>query len=119
MYVQQNLAREFPKLRSYERFVSQMKKLFITLFSYLIHIKGKITGISFIDSTSIKVCHTKRISRNQVFKGLAKRGKTTAGLFYGFKLHLIINDRREIVTFQLTPENVSDMTMLETLTTGL
>jgi hypothetical protein len=119
MYVQQNLYREFPKLVSYERFVSQMKNLFVPLFSYLLHIKGQITGISFVDSTSIKVCHTKRISRNQVFKGLAKRGKTTAGWFYGFKLHLIINDRGEIVAFQLTPGNVSDVTMLETLTTGL
>ncbi len=119
MYVQQNLYREFPKLISYERFVSQMKNLFVLLFSYLIHIKGQITGISFIDSTSIKVCLTKRISRNQVFKGLAKCGKTTAGWFYGFKLHLIINDRGKIVAFQLTPGNVSDVTMLETLTTGL
>ncbi len=119
MYVQQNLSREFPKLICYERFVSQMKNLFVPLFSYLLHIKGQITGISFIDSTSIKVCHNKRISRNQVFKGLAKRGKTTAGWFYGFKLHLIINDRGEIVAFQLTPGNIADVTMLETLTKGL
>ncbi len=119
MYVQQNLSRESPKLLSYERFVSQMKNLFIPLFSYPIHVKGKITGISFVDSTSIKGCHTKRISRNQVFKGLAKRGKTTVGWFYGFKLHLIINDMGEIVAFQLTPGNVSDVPILETLTTGL
>ena len=119
MYVQQNLYREFPRLISYSRFVRLMKTLFIPLFSYLVHIKGKITGISFVDSTSIRVCHNKRISRNKVFKGLAKRGKTTAGWFYGFKLHLIINDKGEIIAFQLTPGNVSDVTMLEILSSGL
>ncbi len=118
-YAKNNLHREFPKLLSYTRFVAQKKNLFIPLFSYLIYIKGEITGIAFVDSTSIKVCHNKRISRNKVFKGLAKRGKTTAGWFYGFKLHLIINDKGEIIAFQLTPGNVADVNMLETLTTGL
>jgi len=119
MHVQQHLHQEFPKLLSYERFISQMKKLFVPLFAYLLHIKGQVTGISFIDSTSIKVCHNKRISRNSVFKGLAKRGKTTAGWFCGFKLHLIINDKGEIIAFQVTPGNVADVTMLESLTKGL
>jgi hypothetical protein len=119
MYVQQNLYREFPRLISYSRFVRLMKTLFIPLFSYLIHIKGKITGISFVDSTSIRVCHNKRISRNRVFRDLAKCGKTTAGWFYGFKLHLIINEKGEIIAFQLTPGNIADVTMLETLSSGL
>ncbi len=118
-YVQNNLYQEFPKLLSYTRFVEQKKKLFVPLFFYLLYIKGQITGIAFVDSTSIEVCHNKRISRNKVFKKLAKRGKTTSGWFYGFKLHLIINDKGEIIAFQLTPGNVSDITMLETLTTGL
>jgi IS5 family transposase len=34
-------------------------------------------------------------------------------------LHLIINDKGEIVAFQITPGNVSDVTMLERLTTGV
>ena len=87
--------------------------------AYLLNSKGEITGISFFDSTSIKVCHNKRISRNKVFKGLAKLGKTTTGWFYGFKLHLVINDKGEILAFQLTPGNVSDVSMLETLSSGL
>lgn len=118
-YVEQHLHNEFPTLLSYTRFVSQMKNLFVPLFSYLLYCRGEITGISFIDSTSIAVCHNKRITRNKVFKGLAKRGKTTAGWFYGFKLHLIINDKGEIISFQLTPGNIADVTMLDTLTTGI
>lgn len=96
-----------------------MKDLFIPLFAYLLERKGLITGIAFIDSTSIAVCHNKRISRNRVFKGLAKRGKTTAGWFYGFKLHLIINDKGEILSFQLTPGNISDISMAETLSQNI
>jgi hypothetical protein len=95
------------------------KNLFIPLFTYLLHRRGSVTGIAFIDSTSIAVCHNKRISRNKVFKGLARRGKTTSGWFYGFKLHLIINDKGEILAFQLTPGNVSDVSMVETLSKGL
>lgn len=109
----------FPKLISYNRFVYLMKNLFVPLFAYLLQRKGVITGIAFIDSTSIAVCHNKRIQRNRVFKGLAKRGKTTAGWFYGFKLHLIINDRGEILAFQLTPGNVSDVSMIEPLSQGI
>ena len=109
----------FPKIVSYERFIQTMPSLFIPLFGYLLHLNGKVTGIAFIDSTSIAICHNKRIRRNRVFKNLAKRGKTTAGWFYGFKLHLIINDKGEILAFQLTPGNVSDVSMLESLSKGI
>lgn len=109
----------FPKLISYDRFVYIKKNLFVPLFAFLLHHKGKITGIAFIDSTSIAVCHNKRIRRNKVFKGLAKRGKTTSGWFYGFKLHLIINDQGEILAFQLTTGNVADVKMIETLAKGI
>ena len=96
-----------------------MKNIFVPLFAYLLHLRGEITGIAFIDSTSIDVCHNKRIYRNKVFKGFAKRGKTTSGWFYGFKLHLIINDKGEILAFQLTPGNVTDISMVETLSRGI
>lgn len=118
-YLCSHLKSAFPKLISYSRFVYLMKNLFVPLFAYLLHRKGVITGIAFIDSTSIAVCHNKRIQRNQVFKGLAKRGKTTAGWFYGFKLHLIINDKGEILAFQLTPGNVSDVAMVDILSQGI
>lgn len=114
-YVCKCLKEYFPKLISYCRFVYLMKNLFIPLFAYLLHNKGEITGIAFVDSTSIDVCHNKRIPRNKVFRGIAKRGKTTSGWFYGFKLHLIINEKGEILAFQLTPGNVSDVSVVELL----
>jgi hypothetical protein len=118
-YVCNYLKKEFPNLISYSRFVHLMKSVFIPLFGYLLHLRGMITGIAFIDSTSIAVCHNKRIQRNKVFKGLAKSGKTTSGWFYGFKLHLIINDKGEILAFQLTPGNISDVSMVETLSKNI
>jgi len=118
-YVSIFLKKEFPKLISYSRFVYLMKNIFIPLFAYLLHNRGTITGIAFVDSTKIQVCHNKRIRRNKVFAGLAKRGKTTTGWFYGFKLHLVVNELGEILVFQLTPGNVADVSMLEKLSKGL
>lgn len=114
-YVKTHLKREFPQLLSYSRFVNVMQGLFIPLFAYLLHKRGSVTGISFIDSTSLKVCHNKRIQRNKVFRKLAKRGKTTTGWFYGFKLHLIVNDRGEILAFQLTQGHVADIAVADVL----
>ncbi len=69
---------------------------------------GKNTGIAFVDSTPIRVCKNKRIYNHKVFRGLAERGKSTIGYFYGFKLHIIINDMGEIIDFVITPGNVDD-----------
>lgn len=118
-YICSYLCKDFPNIISYSRFVYLMKNIFVPLFAYLLYIQGTITGIAFIDSTSIAVCHIKRIQRNRVFKGIAKRGKTTSGWFFGFKLHLIINDKGEILAFQLTPGNVSDVSMVEGLSKNI
>jgi hypothetical protein len=69
---------------------------------------GKCSGITFVDSTKIAVCHNKRIFNHRVFKEIAKRGKSTMGRFYGFKLHFVCNDKGEILSFCLTPGNVDD-----------
>ena len=88
------------------------------LFGYLMSAcLGSVTGISFIDSTAIKVCGNKRINRHRVFDGLAARGKSTMGWFYGFKLHLVINDRGDLLAFTLTPGNVDDRVPVEAMTT--
>ncbi len=69
---------------------------------------GESTGISFVDSTPVRVCHNKRTHNHKVFNGIAQRGKSTIGYFYGFKLHLIVNDKGEIVDFVITSGNVDD-----------
>ncbi|EKO59618.1 transposase DDE domain protein [Leptospira kirschneri str. H2] len=50
-------------------------------------------------------------TRCKVFKDIAQRGKSSTGWFYGFKLHLIINDQGELLSFMKPPGNVDDMNL--------
>jgi hypothetical protein len=107
-YVQPFLKSFFPKLLSYSRFVNLMKTCLFPLFIFSQGCLGECSGIAFIDSTILTVCHARRIHSHRVFKNMAKRGKTSTGWFYGFKLHLIINDSGEILAYMLTAGNVDD-----------
>lgn len=107
-HVLKNLTWAFRHLVSYNRFVELKPSILIPLSFYLQTRKGNNTGIAFIDSTSIAVCNNKRIHSNRVFKEIAERGKNSMGWFYGFKLHLIINDKGELLSFKITPANVDD-----------
>ena len=106
--VSRNLRDEFPKLVSYTRFVELMPSALVPLCSYLQSRKGQTSGIAFIDSLPIAVCHNRRIHSHKVFAHLAERGKSSVDWFYGFKLHLIVNDQGELLAFQLTAGNVDD-----------
>jgi transposase len=108
-YVCQHLKREFPGLTSYNRFVELMQGALIPLIIFLKRCRfGKNTGISFIDSTTLSVCHNRRIYRHKTFKDIAQRGKTSMGWFYGFKLHIVVNEKGELLSTALTPGNVDD-----------
>ena len=98
----------FPRLVSYQRFVELMPSALVPLCGYLQSRKGECSGISFIDSTSLRVCHNRRIHSHKVFESCAKRGKTSVDWFFGFKLHLVINDCGELLSLRLTPGNVDD-----------
>lgn len=108
-YVQKHLQTEFPNTVSYNRFTELMQSAVLPMTIFLkTCCLGQCTGISFIDSTPIRVCKNKRIKRNKVFKDTATTGKSTMGYFFGFKLHLIINDKGEILNFVITQGNVDD-----------
>jgi hypothetical protein len=108
-YVQIHLKPEFPKTVSYNRFVELQCKAAMPLAIFLKSCcLGNCTGISFIDSTPLRACHIRREKQNRVFKGLATKGQCSIGWFFGFKLHLIINDKGEILDFMLTQGNVDD-----------
>jgi Transposase DDE domain len=106
--VQQYWREEFPRLVSYSRFVELMPSVLVPLTVSLYEHFGDCTGISFIDSTALAVCHNARIRQHRVFALDAARGKTSVGWFYGFKLHLVVNDRGELLAFCLTRGNVDD-----------
>jgi hypothetical protein len=103
----------FPGLVSYNRFIEFCPSVTVPLMAYLISCLGKSDGIQFCDSTPLCVCKNPRISQHRVFDGIAKRGKTSVGWFFGFKLHIIVNSIGEIVWFMLTAGNASDSTTLQ------
>lgn len=108
-YVKVHMQHLFPKTVSYNRYVELMAAANLPLAIFVkTCCMGSSTGISFMDSTPLRVCKNKRISRNKVFDGVAALGKSTIGFFFGFKLHLIVDDKGELLNFMLTTGNVDD-----------
>ena len=99
---------EFPTLPRYTRFVELIPLTLLPLCAYVQTRKGQVTGLQFIDSLPIRVCHNRRIHSHKVFAGLAQRGKGSLGWFYGFKLHLVINEQGELLGLTLTPGQIDD-----------
>lgn len=110
---------EFPNLLSYNRFVALIPTALRPRCIYLHTRRGEDTGIAFIDATSLVVCHNRRLHSHKVFKKVARRGKTSMGWFYGFKLHRVVNECGELLAFQITPGNVDDRRPVDELTQGL
>lgn len=118
-YVEVHLQDYFPELPCYARFVSLMARVLLPLTYYLESRKGQCTGLSFIDSTPLQVCHNLRIKRNKVFAGVAGRGKSSTGWFYGLKLHLAINECGDYLGCMITPGNIDDRAPVNTITKSL
>jgi hypothetical protein len=114
-YVCIQLASDFPNLVSYGRFVELIGEVTIPMVSLLVSLLSSPTTANYIDSTKLVVCHNRRIRRHRVFRGMAARGKSSMGWFYGFKLHLIVNEKGELISFFITPGNVPDNN-IETVT---
>ena len=93
----------------YNRFVEFEKEVVIPLALFIKKVLlGKCTGISFVDSNPLRVCMNQRIHIHKVFKGIAQRGKCSIGWFFCFKLHLICNEKGELLNFMITPSDVDD-----------
>ena len=108
-YIQKHMVSEFPQTVSYNRFVELQQKAVMPMVVFLqLCCLGRCTGISFIDSTPLRVCHIRREYSHKVFKGMATKGQCSIGWFFGFKLHIVINDKGEILDFLFTQANVDD-----------
>ncbi len=110
---------EFPNLLSYNRFVALIPTALMPMRIYWNPRRGEDTGIAFVDATSLVVRHNRRIHSHKVFKTVARRGKTSMGWFHGCKLHLVVNERGELLAFRITPGHVDDRQPVPELTQGL
>lgn len=100
----------FHGLVSYERFVYLIPRVALQM-NFLLQMiarNAQETGFYYADSKKLPVCDNLRIHSNRVFSGIAKRGKSSTGWFYGLKLHLVINNLGEIASAIFSPANVSD-----------
>lgn len=109
-----NMRHLFPRVVSYNRFV-ELERMVAVPLALLIKkvLLGKCTGISFVDSTPLRVCRNQRILIHKTFKGIAQRGKCSMGWFFGFKLHIVCNEKGEILNYMLTPGDIDDRKPLE------
>jgi len=106
----QDLLSYFPSAPSYDRFLELIERTLspLQILSKILCSFSQKTGIYYIDSKKLPVCHPKRIAQNKVFEGIAGRGKSSTGWFYGLKLHLLINEKGQIMSFQISPGNRAD-----------
>lgn len=109
----------FPKAPSYQRFVELTGKASAPLLMFINAKSGRKTGVYYIDSTSIPVCHNLRAKRNKVFKNIAAYGKTSTGWFFGLKIHFVFNHLNDIMAVRITPGNVSDTAPVDSITKDL
>ena len=117
--IREHLHGYFPTLVSYNRFVELMPSILLPLCFFIASQRKTATGIYFIDSTVIKACHHKRSAQNRVFKGLAKKSRSTMGWFYGFKLHIVVNDLGDLIAFKLSKATTDDRSVVAEMTAGL
>ena len=114
-----NYRKLFNYLVHYDRFISLIKLAFPAVVCMLKTLEGKVTEYMFIDATPMAVCHNLREKRHKVFKGLAKKGRTSTGWFFGFKLHFIFNTLGEIVSMSITGGNVNDRSPVMDMVKGI
>ena len=108
-FVQKGLKSYFPQQVSYNRFIELIPGTLPYFYAYInAWQQGEATEKYYIDSTKLPVCHNLRIKSHKVFSGLAARGKTSMGRFYGFKLHLVINHLGEVMRVAFSKGNLGD-----------
>lgn len=114
---------EFPDMPHYSNmllFQKQLLPFLVRLLGVLMGMnraafKNKKVRIMFIDGSDLPVCTNKRIFNHKVAKGVAKRGKTSKGWFFGFKLHVLSDAGGNLLGVKITPGNVDERTQVKAL----
>jgi hypothetical protein len=107
-HVRKHWRSAFPGLLSYNRSIELLPHIIGPLTAFMNSRCVTLQGIAFIDSTPLKVCKNSRIPRHKNFVNETGRGQSSTGWFYGFNLHLVVNDQGDILSFCITVGNVDD-----------
>ena len=118
-FIQKYWLHYFPEAPSYGRFVELMHRSIFPLTLFTQFKCGKKTGIYYIDSSCLPVCHLKRSKRHKTFDAVAEYGKTSVGWFFGLKIHVVINHHGELIAFKITRGNRHDSATAQTLLESL
>jgi len=109
----------FPDMPGYTRFIAIMHRAMFVLSIFISVNKGQETGIYYIDSSCLPVCHLKRSKPHKTFKAIAEYGKTSVGWFFGLKVHLVINHLGSLIAFKITKGSRSDSKEAESMLSPL
>ena len=100
------------KVCSYKTLVVSLNrwaKLAATLLFLILKINRRNSHpIKHIDSTDIPVCLFKNANSHKTMKGLASFGRSAKGMYFGLKLHLISDLKRQILSLKFTSANIHD-----------
>lgn len=107
---------DFPLIGCYKAFNHAYNRNSVHLLQiilFLLHINSNESGqLVFIDSTSLPVCRIWREKSHKVMKDLATKSKTTTGWFYGLKLHILCDQRGNLLNISFTTASVDDRVIL-------
>ena len=103
----------FPEVVSYNRFVELEREVALPLAIFIKKVLlGKCTGISFVDSTPLRVCRNQRIRIHKTFKGIAQKGKCSNGMVLRMQATFDMQ-REELLNFMIMSGDVDDRKPLE------
>ena len=68
--------------------------------------------IKHIDSTDIPVCLFKNANSHKTMKGLASFGRSSKGIYFGLKLHIITDLKRKLLRVRFTSAKINDREMV-------
>lgn len=107
----------FPKLGSYQAFVKLCANLMQLKQQVFAVLFGCQDDIHITDGVPMPVCHMARASRSKCFRDEAAFGYCAAKdeFYYGFKGHVIINLRQQVVGFTLAAANIDERDVLDNM----
>lgn len=75
--------------------------------------------IKHVDSTDVPVCLFKNANSHKTMRGLASFGRSSKGIFYGLKMHMITDFSRKMLSVKFSSANIDDREMVIPLSKDL